>query len=352
MHTTGTEEKTTFPKRRPPSKIPRKIKEQFEQPRLIALGRAAWRQFQIISGSVFAALGFALFQVPFNLAAGGVTGLGIIFNHFTGLPVGLTVLTLNIPLMVLGYFHLGRWRFVLSTVVSVFSFSAATDFFNFYLPQINTAWPITHEPLLASIYAGVMFGIGIGIVYRGGGTAGGSSIPARIIHNRWGYPMSQSYLFTDGAIILMAGVIFTWEVALLATLTLVLAGVFSDFVLEGISQVRTATIVTRKPEDVRWAIIYQLRRGVTLWPIEGGYSKAPRTMVFCTVLRSRVEDLKHAIATVDPDAFMVIGVAQQVVGGYGQQKLKPSVNHNGMSSNANGTFEKSAFKSSASAKPY
>jgi len=350
MNTSGTNDTLAIPKKRPRVTIPRKIREKFEQPRFISIGWATWRQFQIIIGSVLAAFGFALFQVPFNLAAGGATGLGIIINHFTGLPVGLTVLALNIPLMVLGYFQLGRWRFVVSTVLSVFTFSAATDLFNFYLPRTNSSWPITHEPLLASIYAGVMFGIGMGIVFRGGGTAGGSSIPARIIHNRLGYPMSQSYLFADGVIILMAGVVFTWEVALLATLTLVLAGVFSDFVLEGISQVRTATIVTQKPEDVRWAIIYQLRCGVTFWPIEGGYSKTHRTMVFCTILRSRVEDLKYAIATVDPDAFMVIGLAQQVVGGYGQRKLRPTDSSNGISGSENSESADSEIKGSTSAK--
>jgi uncharacterized membrane-anchored protein YitT (DUF2179 family) len=158
----------------------------------------------------------------------------------------------------------------------------------------------------------------MGVIYRAGGTIGGTSIPARILHERTGLPMSQSYLFTDGAIILLAGVMFRWEVALLATLTLVLSGIVSDFVLEGVSQVRTATIVTKKPEDVRWAILYQLKRGVSLWAVEGGYQQTPSTMVFCTVLRSRVTDLKYTIATVDPDAFIVIGVAQQVVGGYGQ----------------------------------
>lgn len=333
MNTIGTDGAAALQKKPHRAKIPRKIREQFEQPRLVAIGWAAWRQFRIIIGATLATLGFVLFQVPFNLAAGGVTGLGIILNHFTGIPVGMTVLGLNIPLVVWGFFYLGRWRFVLSTAVAVFSFSFLTDFFIFYLPQINHPWPITEEPLLAAIYAGVLFGIGMGIIYRAGGSAGGSSIPARIIYDRFGFPMSQSYLFTDGAIIFLAGLVFTWEVALLATLTLVFAGLFSDFVLEGISQVRTATIVTRKPEDVRMAILYQLRRGVTLWPIEGGYSHTPRTMVFCTVLRSRVEELKYAIATVDPEAFIVIGIAQQVVGGYGQRSLKSIANING---NGNG----------------
>ena len=299
--------------------IPRKIRRQFDQPVSIVIRRLVWRQGQIVLGSLVAAFGFVLFQVPFNLAAGGVSGLGIILNHFIPIPIGMTILTLNVPLMILGYFHLGRWRFVVSTVLAVLGFSFGTDLFNFHLPALTEEWPITEDLLLASIYAGVLFGMGTGIIYRAGGTLGGTSIPARILYERLGFPMSQSYLFTDGAIIFLAGLVFRWEVALLATLTLVLSGIVGDFVLEGVSHVRTATIVTKKPEDVRWAIIYRLRRGVSLWPIEGGYSQTPRTMVFCTVLRSRVADLKYTIATVDPDAFIVIGIAQQVVGGYGQR---------------------------------
>ena len=286
---------------------------------MIKLGHIIWRQFQIAVGAMVAACGFAIFQVPFKLAAGGITGLGIILNHFIPIPVGTTYLLLNIPLLFLGYFQLGRWRFVLSTVVAVFCFSLCIDLLNFHLPPILEIWPITEDMLLASIYAGVLFGIGMGLIYRAGGTVGGTSIPARILYERLGFPLSQSYLYCDGAIIVLAGLVFRWEVALLAILTLVLSGIISDLVLEGVSQVRTVTIVTKRPEDVRHAIIYQLRRGVSLWSIEGGYSKTPRTMVFCTILRSRVADLKYTIATVDPEAFIVIGIAHQVVGGYGQR---------------------------------
>ena len=319
-----------IPTRKPNTmRIPRSIRRQFEQPAGIAARRAIWRQGRILLGGLMAALGFTLFQVPFDLAAGGVSGLGIILNHFTGFPVGMTVLALNVPLLVLGFYQLGRWRFLFSTVLAVLCFSFGIDFFNIYLPHITQSWPITDDLLLSSIYAGVLFGIGMGIIQRAGGTVGGTSIPARILYERMGFPMSQSYLFTDGAIILLAGFLFRWEIALLAALTLVLSGIFSDYVLEGVSKVRTATIVTKKPEEVRWAILHQLRRGVSLWPIEGGYSKTPRTMVFCTVLRSRVADLKYAIATVDPEAFMVIGVAQQVVGGYGQSLPSSAVGGNG-----------------------
>ncbi len=307
--------------------IPRSIRKQFDQPLAFEIRRMLLNQSQIALGALVAAIGFTVFQVPFKLAAGGVTGLGIILNYFTEFPVGMTYLVLNIPLMFLGFFQLGRWRFVVSTVLAVLFFSFGTDLFNMYLPNITNKWPITDDLLLASIYAGVLYGVGMGIVYRAGGTVGGTSIPARILYERLGFPLSQSYLFTDGVIIIVAGLVFRWEVALLAILTLVLSGIITDLVLEGVSQVRTATIVTKKPEDVRWAIIYQLRRGVSLWSIEGGYTKSPRTMVFCTVLRSRVADLKYTISTVDPDAFIVIGIAQQVVGGYGKRLPSSAINN-------------------------
>ncbi len=301
--------------------IPSKIRRQFDHPRAMVIWRMFRRQAQIAFGSLLAALGFTLFQVPFNLAAGGVTGIGIILNKFINLPVGMTVLALNIPLVVLGFFQLGRWRFVVSTVVAVLCLSFGIDLFSLYLPPASKNWPITNNLLLASIYAGILFGLGMGLIYRAGGTVGGTSIPARILYERTGLPMSQSYLFTDGAVIVLAGFVFRWEVALLATLTLVLSGIITDHIIEGVSQVRTVTIVTRKPEDVRMAILYQLRRGVSLWSVEGGYLKRPRTMMFCTVVRSRVSDLRYAIATVDPEAFIVIGIAQQVIGGYGRHTV-------------------------------
>jgi uncharacterized membrane-anchored protein YitT (DUF2179 family) len=300
-------------------RIPRNISKQFEQPLTIGIRRVLWRQIQITLGAIIAAVGFSVFQVPFKLAAGGVTGIGIIINHFTDIPVGMIYLALNVPLTILGFLYLGRWRFVVSTVIAVLVFSISIDLLDLYLPALADRWPITGDMLLATIYAGVLFGVGMGAIYRAGGTIGGTSVPARILYERLGFPLSQSYLLTDGAIIFFAGLIFNWEVALLATLTLVLSGIVSDMVLEGVSQVRTATIVTQKPDEVRLAIIYQLRRGVSLWTIEGGYTKTPRAMVFCTVLRTRVTDLKYTIATVDPDAFIVIGVAQQVIGGYGQR---------------------------------
>lgn len=289
---------------------------------LYGIHRIIYNQIWIAIGSVLAALGFSLFQVPFNLVAGGAGGIAIIINYFTGFPVGILYMLLNIPLLVIGFKYLGKWHFIFSTVLSVIVFSVSADFFGYYLPGALEEFPITNDLLLNALYAGIVFGIGSGIVFRFGGTIGGTSILGRIINNKTGFPLSQSYFFTDGFIILMAGVIFGWELALLALITLFFTGFASDFMLEGVSQVRTVTIITNKPDELKHEMMHKLRRGISQWNITGGYSNNEYTMMFCTVGRSQIQDIKTIVSEINPEAFMVIGIAQQARNGHGFKLLK------------------------------
>ena len=214
-----------------------------------------------------------------------------------------------------------RMSFVWSSTMAVLVFAAASDYLVHVLPGWLAAYPVTSEPLLACIYAGILYGLGTGLIYRYGGTIGGTSITARIIYNKTGFPLSQSYLFTDLAIIALAGLVFNLETALLAVLALILVGIFSDFVLEGPSQMRTLMIITEKPGPIRDAIMYELQRGGTHWEVTGGYSQKTRTMLYLTALRSRIYDVKYIIARIDPEAFMVVGVSQQTWGGYNAPRI-------------------------------
>jgi uncharacterized membrane-anchored protein YitT (DUF2179 family) len=303
-------------------KLSKKIREKLSMNLKDKIIRISIQQFMIVIGSVIAASGYVLFQLPYNIAAGGITGLAIIIHKVTGFNTGYFILAANIPLFVLGYFYLGRWKFVWSSILAVVAFSLSTEFFVQYFPLWTDHFPVTKNVLLASIYAGVIYGIGIGIIYRFGGTTGGTSIPARIINRKTGFPLGESALFTDFAIIILAGFTFSMETALFAFITLVLVGIFSDYVLEGPSQTRTITVITSKPEPIREAIMYELRRGVSHWEIVGGYTGAPRTMLYLTVLRSRIYDVKFIISHLDPKAFVVVGVTQQVWGGFNPSKLK------------------------------
>lgn len=272
------------------------------------------RFFIMMVGVVIAAFAYSLFQVPYDIAAGGIGGLGIIVNHFTGWPVGRLYLVMNIPLFVLGYFHLGRWPFVIRTVLAVLIFSIATDLFITYAPTFLSVYPLTNDVLLSAIYAGLVGGVGGGLVYRASSTIGGTGILGRIIQQKTGVPLSQVYLYTDGVIVLTAGLVFGWEIALYALLTLFLSGIASDYTLEGPSNVRTATIITNAPHIVAEALMNELGRGVSQWQITGSYTGEARSMLMCTVYRPQVNDLKRTISQSDPNAFVTIGVAHQALG--------------------------------------
>jgi uncharacterized membrane-anchored protein YitT (DUF2179 family) len=280
--------------------------------------RTLQRLFIIAVGSIIAALGFSLFQLPYNLAAGGVSGLAVVISPVSGIPAGTVVLLLNIPLLVLGYFYLGRWRFLGYTLFSVLLFSFAVDFFASAFAATATSGmlePLTDDMLLSAVYAGIVVGLGNGLVFRGGATMGGTNVIGRMMQLRTGIPLSQVYLYTDGVVILLSALVFGWDAALHAMLALFLAGLASDFAMEGPSTVRAATIVTNKPEEVTEALRVGLRRGASHWDVTGSYTGQKRSMVFCTITRSQVNDLKYIMANTDPEAFVVIGEAHQALGG-------------------------------------
>jgi uncharacterized membrane-anchored protein YitT (DUF2179 family) len=270
--------------------------------------------FTLILGAVIFAIGFSLFQVPFNLAAGGITGVTIIVRDFFDLPSGVLYLILNLPLMTIGYRSLGQWQFLIRTILSVLVFSVATDILSYTMPRILANFPMTSDMLLSSIYAGLITGIGSGLIYRAGGTIGGTSVITRIIQRKTGIPLSQLYLIVDGTIILLAVFTFGWEIALHAILVLMIGGIASDFALEGPSVVRTASIVTDQPRELADELMGRLHRGVSIWEITGGYTGQKRSMVFCTVNRAQIFELKQVVSDVNPDAFVVIGNAQQALG--------------------------------------
>ena len=272
-----------------------------------------WRLMLIVIGAVLAGLGFSLFQVPYNIAAGGVSGIAILINHFTGWPISVMYLVMNVPLFVLGFFYLGRWRFLISTALAVLLFSFTTGVGNQYLPTVLAEWPITDNILLSAIYAGLI-GIGGGLLYLAGATMGGTAIIGRIIQVKTGLSLSQIYLFVDGAIVLAAGIVFGWEIALYAMLTLLLSGQAADFVMEGPSRARTAMVITTEPEAITRALIAELGRGVSYWDAVGGYTGEKRTVVMCTIYRPQVGELKRVVASHDPHAFVIIGTTQQALG--------------------------------------
>ena len=288
-----------------------KLKKKFG--RMIAnldLGKILTEYFLLTMGSVILAVNFDLFLAPFNIAPGGTSGAAIIIHEFTGWPKGLTMLVLTLPMLVIGFFFLGRFRFLVRAFYVTLVYSLGVDGLVMVLPA-----GVTQDLLLNALYGGIVGGLGIGLIYRGGTSPAGTSVISRVIQMKTGIPNSQVYMLIDGGVILIAGLVFGWEIALYAFVTLFTWGFVADYVLEGPSVVRTVFIVTDFAEEVSQVLMDRLGVGVTAWAGKGMFSKTEHTTLFSTVSRSDVNLLKAIVNDADPKAFVVIAQGHQAKGG-------------------------------------
>lgn len=267
--------------------------------------------FFLTIGSLISAINLNLFLAPSELAPGGVSGAAIILNKFTAWPIGLLMLSMNIPLIIVGFRYLGRFIFLIRTLYVVILFSLGVDLLAPWLP----AGGVTDNLMLNALYGGVIGGIGTGLIYRGQGTSGGTGVLARVLQFKTGLPISQLYLFIDGGIVLVAGLVFGWDKALFAMVTLYVWGIAADQILEGPSVVRTAMIVTDRPKEVTEAVFRRLQLGITAWPAKGMFTEEDHTVLFFAVSRPNVDALKTIVLEADRQAFIVIAHGHQTVGG-------------------------------------
>ena len=164
----------------------------------------------ILIGSFIQALGMVYFLIPARLISGGISGLAQVINHYTALPIGTMTLIGNIPLFILGWRYLGGRKFALRTVFAVALFSLFTDL----LTETIGPVALTHDLLLNSLFGASILGVGFGLVYRGSGTSGGTDIVGRILNQRLGVPLTQSYLVVDSISVILGGIAFGWDLAL------------------------------------------------------------------------------------------------------------------------------------------
>jgi uncharacterized membrane-anchored protein YitT (DUF2179 family) len=265
----------------------------------------------IITGGLIQAFGLHLFLVPANLVSGGISGAAQLIHHYNDWPIGMMVLVGNIPLFILGWRYLGGPRFAVRTILAILSFSVSTDLLMWFMPL---AGGITDDLVLNALYGGILLGAGLGVVYLGRGTSGGTDILGRILNRRLGISISLAYMITDSLVVLAAGFVFGWERALYGLLMIYVSGVVAEVVSEGSAVIRTALIVTNHGEAISQAIMDQLERGVTVLPAKGAYSQEERTLLYCAITTSEVVRLKALVHEVDPQAFMVIGQATEALG--------------------------------------
>jgi len=262
----------------------------------------------VVAGSVLVAAGTDLFFVPNKVVSGGVAGIAIIAHYLAGTPVGAVVLVLNLPLLWLGWKYAGGMRFFVRTAVSVVVMSVAIDL----LAPILT--PPTTDRLLVICYGGLLDGLGMGLVFRGRGSTGGTDVLARLAHRFLGVGIGQALLGMNVVIFMAAGFVFGAEAVMVALALAFVSARVLDLVQEGLSAARSALIISTDPERVKAAVLQRLGRGVTVLAGQGGYTGEARPVLYVVVAAHEAGRLKRLVAEADPEAFVAITPAQEVLG--------------------------------------
>ncbi len=261
----------------------------------------------IAIGALLMALSVDIFLDPNDVVPGGFTALGIFANRLWGWPVGLTVLVLNVPFFVWGVRALGV-AFGPKTILAVVLSAFAIDALRPYVPVVRG------EPLLYTLYGGLLYGLGMGLVFRANATSGGTETPAKLLEHYYGIRMSTSLLAMDVVILALAAYLFGLAPALYALIAAWVMARVIDGVEAGFNASDTAFIITTEIEAVRAAILHELGRGATLLRGQGGYTGSDRTVLFAVVNRREVSALRAIVSQADPDAFMVISPSTEVLG--------------------------------------
>jgi uncharacterized membrane-anchored protein YitT (DUF2179 family) len=261
----------------------------------------------ITAGSLLIALALTLFLVPNRIAAGGVSGLATVIYYLTSFPIGLTMLIINIPLFLAGLKIMGK-SFGIRTIYGIGSLSLFTDLLQ---PHMTS---LTNDLLLASIYGGVIGGIGLGLVFRFRGTTGGTDLIASLINYYTGISVGEGLLIADGIVVALAGIFFNLEVALYAAVTIFINSKTIDVIQEGLNFKKGLLIISDRAEEINQMVVDDLNRSTTEFAAKGGYTGEKKRVLLCIISRSEVSEVKRAVADIDKDAFVIISNVHEVLG--------------------------------------
>ena len=262
--------------------------------------------FQIIFGCFLGAMAYPLFLTPNHISPGGLTGIAMVFNYLFKAPVGTTSLLMNVPLFIIGFRAMGK-VFVFRSLIAAVLFSVLIDFIP--LPVA------TMEPLLGAVFGGVLLGVGLGLILRGGATTGGTDMAARMLHKKFQHISVGTILFSIDCIsVLMAGISIEVEYALYALICIYISDKVVDMVFNGVTHEKACYIISNQHEAIKQEIMIKLERGVTVLHAEGGWSGEKRPVLLCVLSAQEVVRVKAIVRTADEPAFVFISDAHEVLG--------------------------------------
>lgn len=261
-------------------------------------------------GAAIFSFGFVHFNIQNQLGEGGFSGITLILLFVFNLDPALMNLVLNIPMFIIGWRLLGRKVFVY-TVIGTVSVSVFLKIFQIYEVNIH----IQDDLFLAALFAGVFVGIGLGIIFRYGGTTGGVDIIARLAHKYVGWSMGKTMFIFDAVVILLSWLTFLDHRSMMYTLVAVFIGArVIDFVQEGAYAARGAFIISEFQNEIADRISSEMDRGVTVLRGFGHFTKEDREVLYCVVGRNEIVRLKNIIISIDPHAFVSVTEVHDVMG--------------------------------------
>lgn len=270
------------------------------------------RFFLITIGASLMGVGLEIFLVPNNVIDGGITGISIMLSYVTSWKLGLFLFLLNIPFFFLGYKQIGK-TFAISTLYGIIVLSIATT-------VLHPVPAFTQDILLASVFGGIILGIGVGMVIRYGGSLDGTEILAILFNNKLPFSVGEIIMFFNLFILGSAGFVFSWDRAMYSLIAYFVAYKTIDITITGLDESKSVWIISDKAMEIGDAIMNRLGRGVTFLNGEGAYSGDQKKVIFCVINRLEEAKLKDIVTDNDENAFLAVADIAEVRGGRFKKK--------------------------------
>ncbi|MBQ8159841.1 MAG: YitT family protein [Clostridia bacterium] len=261
---------------------------------------------QLVTGCFLGGLAYPLFMTPNNIAPGGLTGVATILHHLFGWPIGMVSLLLNIPLFLLGFKEISG-RFVLRSLIAMGLFSLFIDILPF--------GAMTMDPLLGTLFGGILLGVGLGLILRSGATTGGTDMMAKLLHRKIQFLSVGAILFgLDCIVIMAAGIFIGANEALYALINIYVSSKIIDYVIIGITANKACYVMSDSWDVISRRILHEMERGATLLRAKGAWSGQERPVIMSVISRTELPQLKQIVMEEDEAAFMIVTDAIEATG--------------------------------------
>lgn len=278
-----------------------------KQHKKLSPAQIIFRYIMIIIGASTAAFAIEIFLIQNQIIDGGIIGISLLLNHMTGINFGILVFIINLPFLFFGYKYIGK-SFFISSGFGILVLAIVE-------PSISHINPVTNDPLLATVFGGLLLGSGVGIVIRYGGALDGTEILSIMFSKKIPFSVGEIVMFFNVFIFGWAGFILGWEQAMYSILTYYIASKTIDAVTQGLNDTKAALIVSDHYEELSETINKRLGRTVTRLHGQGGFFGNEKDIIYVVIIRLEISKLKDIVYEVDPNAFTTIMDAQEARGG-------------------------------------